>query len=310
MTLTELRYIIALDKERHFGRAAERSFVSQPTLSVALRKLEDQLGVTVFERQRGKVKPTPIGERIIEQARRVLNEAQLLESIASEGQDELSGRLRLGAIYTVGPYLLPRLIPALKQLAPNMPLAIEENYTSVLSAMLSRNELDLIIVAEPFSPAGVSTWALYDEAFVVAMPPQHPWAARPDIDTDELADANLLLLGPGHCFRDQVVESCPDCARVTDEDEPLTGGSLETIRHMVASGLGITVLPQATINPDTDHGQLLTTRPFSGSPPTRRITLAWRRTFPRMQAIRAVRNAIVASQMPGVSWLPDASPSE
>ncbi|RZO84630.1 MAG: hydrogen peroxide-inducible genes activator [Oceanococcus sp.] len=310
MTLTELRYIIALDKERHFGRAAERSFVSQPTLSVALRKFEDQLGVTVFERQRGKVKPTPIGERIIEQARRVLAEAQLLESIASEGQDELSGRLRLGAIYTVGPYLLPRLIPELKQVAPNMPLAIEENYTSVLSAMLSRNELDLIIVAEPFSPAGVSTWALYDEAFVVAMPPQHPWAERASIGTSELADENLLLLGPGHCFRDQVIESCPDCAKVTDDEEPLAGGSLETIRHMVASGLGITVLPQATVNPDTDHGQLLTTRPFAGTPPTRRITLAWRRTFPRMQAIRAVHDAIVASQMQGVSWISDAQPSE
>ncbi len=310
MTLTELRYIIALDKERHFGRAAERSFVSQPTLSVALRKFEDQIGVTVFERQRGKVKPTPIGERIIEQARRVLAEAQMLESIASEGQDELSGRLRLGAIYTVGPYLLPRLIPALKQVAPNMPLAIEENYTSVLSAMLSRNELDLIIVAEPFSPPGVSTWPLYDEAFVVAMPPQHPWAKRASIDTRELADENLLLLGPGHCFRDQVIESCPDCAKVTDDEEPLAGGSLETIRHMVASGLGITVLPQATVNPDTDHGQLLATRPFAGAPPTRRITLAWRRTFPRMQAIRAVHDAIVASQMRGVSWVPDAQPSE
>ncbi len=310
MTLTELRYIVALDRERHFGRAAERCFVSQPTLSVAIRKLEDQLGVTLFERQRGEVKPTPTGERILAQARKVLAEAELIQAIAKEGQDELTGRLRLGAIYTVGPYLLPRLVPALKRSAPQMPLVIEENFTSELSAQLRRNELDLIIVAEPFSPPGVSTWALYDEPFVVAMAPEHPWTARESIAANDLAGENLLLLGPGHCFRDQVIENCPDCETRDEDEEPLAGSSLETIRHMVASGLGITVLPQTSLNPDTDDGQLLATRPFSGRAPTRRIALAWRRSFPRPKAIRAVHDAILASQLDGVSWLPDAQPTD
>lgn len=309
MTLTELRYIVALDKERHFGRAAERCFVSQPTLSVALRKFEDHLGITVFERQRGEVKPTPTGERIIAQARRVLAEAQLVEAIAKEGQDELSGRLRLGAIYTVGPYLLPKLIPQLKRLAPAMPLVIEENFTSALSAQLRRNELDLIIVAEPFAPPGISTWALYDEEFVVALPPQHPWTHENSIPANQLSEENLLLLGPGHCFRDQVIDSCPDCVHRGEEEEALSGSSLETIRHMVASGLGITVLPRTSINPETDEGQLLTTRDFSGTAPTRRITLAWRRSFPRMKAIASVHAAILASQLGGVEWLPDSEPT-
>ncbi len=310
MTLTELRYIVALDKERHFGRAAERCFVSQPTLSVALRKFEGQLGITVFERQRGEVKPTPIGQRIIAQARKVLAESQLIEAIASEDQDPLSGRLRLGVIYTIGPYLLPRLIPTLRSSAPRMPLLIEENFTSELSAQLRRNELDLIIVAEPFAPPAVNTWALYDEDFVVALPLDHPWTAKPSIDAKLLAQDNLLLLGPGHCFRDQVIAQCPDCADRPDTDEPFAGSSLETIRHMVASGLGITVLPLTSINPETDQGQLLATRPFRGSAPTRRITLAWRRSFPRPEAVTAVHDAILASQLRGVRWLDRSNPQE
>ncbi len=311
MTLTELRYIVALDRERHFGRAAERCFVSQPTLSVALRKFEEQLGITVFERQRGQVKPTPTGQRIIEQARKVLVESEMLAAIASEGKDELKGRLRVGAIYTVAPYLLPPLIPALKQIAPQMPLVIEENYTSELDLQLRRNELDVIIIAEPFSGNGINTWALYDEAFVVAMPAQHPWEERSSIAPDALADENLLLLGPGHCFRNQVIESCPNCAQISDEaDEPMAGSSLETIRHMVASGLGVTVLPQSSLGAELGYGDLLVTRPFAGTAPTRRISLAWRRSFPREKAIQALRQAVLQSRMHGVSWLPQAQISE
>ncbi len=310
MTLTELRYIAALDRERHFGRAAERCFVSQPTLSVALRKFEDRLGITVFERQHGEVKPTPIGERIITQARKVLAEAQLIESIATQGQDELSGRLRLGAIYTVGPYLLPRLIPQLKRNAPGMPLLIEENFTSVLSTQLRRNELDLILIAEPFAPPGICTWPLYDEPFVVAMPPDHPWTRQASVSSAQLAEDRLLLLGPGHCFRDQVIDSCPDCMQHADEEEQLAGSSLETIRHMVASGLGVTVLPQSSVSAETDRDQLLVTRPFRDRQPSRRISLAWRRSFPRPKAIESVHDAILASPLGGVKWLPDSKPTQ
>ena len=238
-------------------------------------------------------------------------EAHLLESIAKQGQDELSGSLRLGAIYTVAPYLLPALVPALKETAPNMPLVIEENYTSALSAQLSRNELDVIVVAEPYSQAGVCSWPLYEENFVVAVPPQHAWAKKSSISPKALSQENLLLLGPGHCFRDQVIDSCPDCARMSDEaDQPFSGSSLSTIRHMVASGLGITVLPQSAINAETDHGQLLVTLPFSGKSPTRRISLVWRRSFPRIDAIHAVREALLQSKMVGVSWLPTSTIKE
>ncbi len=303
MTLTELRYLVALDRERHFGHAAEACFVSQPTLSVALRKLEDSLGVPIFERQRGEVRPTPVGERIIDQARRVLSEAALIENIAAQGQDELTGRLRFGAIYTVGPYLLPHLVPTLSRRNPGMPLVIEENFTAELARQLKRNEIDVIAVAEPFAPPGVRTWALYDEPFVIVVPQQHPWASEPAIPAARLADENLLLLGAGHCFREQVIAACPGCAQVADEHQPLTGSSLETIRHMVASGLGVTVLPKSSVDNRLEQDSMLVTLPFSGSAPTRRVVLAWRRSFPRPQAVAELRTAILESGLAGVRLL-------
>ena len=212
MTLTELRYLVNLDKERHFGRAAERSFVSQPTLSVAVKKLEDQLGVILFERNRGEARPTPVGERIIAQARRVLAEAALIDDIAKQGGDELSGPLRLGAIYTVGPYLLPNLVPLLHQRAPLMPLMIEENFTVVLLEQLRANELDVVIVAQPIDRQGLSTWAVYDEPFVALLPPDHRWSSEAAIPSKKLAEEKLLLLGPGHCFR-RPRPACRDAGR-------------------------------------------------------------------------------------------------
>ena len=310
MTLTELRYLVALDTERHFGRAAERSFVSQPSLSVALRKLEDQLGVTLFERSRGEAKPTPVGERIIAQARVVLAEAATIEAIAQAGQDELSGPLRLGAIYTVGPYLLPHLVPKLRAAAPNMPLIIEENFTVNLLDQLKNNDLDVILIALPIQQPGMDTWPVYDEDFAVVMPGDHAWAKREAVQSRELADDNLLLLGPGHCFRDQVVDACPDCTDYKPgQPRPQTGSSLETIRHMVASGLGITVLPQSSLDNRPDDPAALVARPLTEPVPTRRIALAWRRQFPRMAAIRVVRDAVLGRGMRGVRWL-DVEPSQ
>lgn len=304
MTLTELRYLVALHRERHFGRAADRVFVSQPTLSVALRKLEEELGVTLFERSRREARPTPIGERIISQAERVLQEAEMLTSIAERGRDELKGPLRLGAIYTVGPYLLPHLIPVLRESTPEMPLVIEENFTVELSRQLRQNELDAILIALPFSQPGVETWALYDEPFVVVLPRGHDWSTRQAITPNDLSHQDLLLLGPGHCFRDQVLEACPDCEdHAIDGERPRAGSSLETIRHMVASGLGITVLPQSSTCSETEEQPLLVTRPFTDDSPSRRIALAWRSSFPRPKAIAAVRNAILACGMPGVNFL-------
>ena len=313
MTLTELRYLVNLDKERHFGHAAERSFVSQPTLSVAIKKLEDQLGVILFERVRGEVKPTPVGERIVEQAKRVLAEAKRVEDLAREGQDELAGPLRFGAIYTVGPYLLPHLIPPLRQRAPHMPLVIEENFTARLLEQLRDNEIDVVCVAIPIeNPQGLSIWSLYDEDFVVMLPADHRWASESQITARRLAEEPLLLLGPGHCFRDQVIEACPKCVDPeASGPRPQTGSSLETIRHMVAGGLGLTVLPRSSVeNRPVEEVPLLVARPFANKAPSRRIALVWRRTFPRLKAIHALREAILASAMRGVNFIPEAQPSE
>jgi len=302
--LTELRYLVNLDKERHFGRAAERSFVSQPTLSVALKKLEDELGVMLFERNRGEARPTPVGVRIIGQAKRVLAEAALVGDLAKEGRDELVGPLRFGAIYTVGPYLLPYLIPILRRNAPMMPLVIEENFTSVLLEQLRNNELDVAILALPIDMNGLQSWPLYDEDFVVLLPPDHHWTEEQSITARRMSEEPLLLLGPGHCFRDQVLEACPKCVDADgDGPKPQTGSSLETIRHMVASGLGITVLPQSSIENRPQEPSLLVAKPFAPPAPSRRIALIWRKTFPRTKAIEVLRAAILESQMKGVRFV-------
>ncbi|MDT0496017.1 hydrogen peroxide-inducible genes activator [Algiphilus sp. W345] len=304
MTLTELRYLVNLDKERHFGRAAERSFVSQPTLSVALKKLEDELGVMLFERNRGEARPTPVGVRIIGQAKRVLAEAALVGDLAKEGRDELVGPLRFGAIYTVGPYLLPYLIPILRRNAPMMPLVIEENFTSVLLEQLRNNELDVAILALPIDLNGLQSWPLYDEDFVVLLPPDHHWTEEHSITARRMSEEPLLLLGPGHCFRDQVLEACPKCVDADgDGPKPQTGSSLETIRHMVASGLGITVLPQSSIENRPQEPSLLVAKPFAPPAPSRRIALIWRKTFPRTKAIEVLRAAILESRMKGVRFV-------
>ncbi|AXQ31391.1 hydrogen peroxide-inducible genes activator [Solimonas sp. K1W22B-7] len=311
MTLTELRYLVNLDKERHFGRAAERSFVSQPTLSVAVKKLEDELGVILFERNRGEAKPTPVGERIITQARRVLAESKLIEDLAREGRDELNGPLRFGAIYTVGPYLLPGLVPLMRARAPLMPLVIEENFTAKLLEQLRDNELDVALLALPVDLTGLAAWPVYDEDFVVLIPRDHHWAGEKQIPARQLAGEPLLLLGPGHCFREQVIEACPKCVEPDGAGpRPQTGSSLETIRHMVVGGLGITVLPRASVeNRAEDPGHLLS-KPFVPPGPNRRIALIWRKSWPRRKAIAVLRQAILESGMKGVSYLPDAELQE
>ncbi|MBZ9558602.1 MULTISPECIES: hydrogen peroxide-inducible genes activator [Modicisalibacter] len=295
MTLTELRYIVTLAQERHFGRAAERCFVSQPTLSVAVKKLEEELGVALFERSKSTVQVTPLGEKVIEQAQRVLEQASLIRELANEGKDQLSSPIRIGAIYTIGPYLFPYLIPELSRSAPQMPLYIEENFTAELRRKLRSGELDAIIVALPFTEADVVTRALYDEPFEVLMPSGHPWAQKKFIDKDDLARERLLLLGEGHCFRDQILEACPAIgSQLNNPSNTLTaeGGSLETIRHMVASRLGITVLPSSAIGTNHYESGLLESRPFAPEAPSRTVAIAWRASFPRPKAIDALIEAI------------------
>ena len=305
MTLTELRYVVAVARERHFGHAAEACFVSQPTLSVAVKKLEEELGVTLFERGPGEVTVTPAGQRIVEQAQRVLEEASRIKDLAAAGRDPLAGPLRLGAIYTIGPYLLPKLIPILRRTVPAMQLHIQENFTHRLAESLKSGEVDVILIALPFDEPGVETLAVYDEPFLVAIPKGHPWEGRKRITSEELTKESLLLLGEGHCFRDQVLGFC-HTLRSRDRNSlarTVEGGSLETIRQMVAGGVGVTVLPSTSVNTNSGTGDLIRILPFARPVPSRRVGLAWRRSFPRPEAIEALRKAILACNLPQVEKL-------
>jgi LysR family transcriptional regulator, hydrogen peroxide-inducible genes activator len=291
MTLNELRYIVAVAQEKNFGRAAQRCFISQPALSVAIQKLEEELETQLFERGKSEITVTPVGERIVEQAHKVLEEAARIRDIAQAGRNQLAGVFRLGAIYTVAPYLLPDLVPALNTLAPDMPLEIEENVTEQLEAALKTGRVDAAIIALPFHPPGIATEFLYEEPFQVVVPQSHPWAKRKNIDPSELAGEHAILLNVGHCFRDQVLETCPELNR---GDAPVTrSNSLETIRNMVASGLGISVLPRDALTPKY-HSRLVVPVPFSKPVPSRRIALAYRKSFPRPAAIEAIREAVAA----------------
>ncbi|MDR3391389.1 MAG: hydrogen peroxide-inducible genes activator [Sulfuriferula sp.] len=308
MTLTEFRYIVAVAREHHFGRAAEACFVSQPTLSVAIRKLEDELGVTLFERANNEVSVTAIGARIVEHAAHILEQTSTLKQIAQQGKNPLVGALRLGAIYTIAPYLLPHLIPALHRLAPQMPLLLEENFTRKLAEKLRQGELDVIIISLPFDEPGMETLTLYHEPFQVALPIDHPWCEKSSINVNDLTQENMLLLGSGHCFRDQVLQACPALNRSSASpgtiQKTLESSSLETIRYMVASGIGITVIPCTAIAQTPIEQGLLRFRPFVAPAPDRPVALAWRKSYPRMEAIEALRQAVLQCALPCVNWAP------
>jgi LysR family transcriptional regulator, hydrogen peroxide-inducible genes activator len=309
MTLTELKYIVAVAREKHFGHAAEACFVAQPTLSVAIKKLEDELGVSIFERGGAEISVTPIGAQIVAQAERVLEQTAAIKEIAKQNKDPLAGPLRLGVIYTVAPYLLPPLVKIMIDRVPQMPLVLQENFTVKLIELLRQGELDAAIMALPFPEQGLSVAPLYDEPFVVALPKNHPWARRKTIAAEELKSETMLLLGNGHCFRDQVLEVCPEMARYATSGDGIArtfeGSSLETIRHMVASGIGITVLPRASVA-DTDASDgMLRYVPFAEPGPSRRLVIAWRKSFTRVAAIEAVREAVLACDLHGVTMLRD-----
>ena len=251
MTLTELKYIVAVARERHFGKAADACHVSQPTLSVAIKKLEEELDVKLFERSANEVSATPLGEEIIRHAQLVLEQAAEIKEIAKRGKDPLAGALRLGVIYTIGPYLLPDLMRQIMKKAPQMPLMLQENFTVKLMEMLRAGEIDCAILAEPFPDVGLATAALYDEPFMAALPVKHVLAKKKSITAEQLKNETMLLLGNGHCFRDHVLEVCPEFARFSSNAEGIRksfeGSSLETIKHMVAAGMGVTLVPRLSV---------------------------------------------------------------
>ncbi len=300
MTLNELRYIVAVARELNFRRAAEISFISQPALSLAIQKLEEELGLKIFERGKNNISVTPVGKEIVGQAQRTLEEAERIREIARQGKDHLAGTLRLGIIYSVGPYLLPDLVPALKKLAPDMPLEIEENITANLDTLLHNGKLDVIIIALPFGDSGIATQAVYDEPFEVVVDNEHRWVNRRSIKAEELSAEKVLLLDSGHCFSNQVAEACPELNRKGTDIQQ--GTSFETIRNMVASGLGITVLP-ASANSARYRNKLLRVIPFTNPAPSRRIALAWRKSFARVQAVEVLAQAIAQARISGIKLL-------
>ena len=318
MTLTELKYIVAVARERHFGKAAEACYVSQPTLSVAVKKLEEELDVKLFERSASEVTVTTLGEEIVRQAQSVLEQAANIKDIAKRGKDPLAGSLKLGVIYTIAPYLLPDLVRQVIKRTPQMPLMLQENFTVKLLEMLRTGEIDCAILAEPFPDAGLASAPLYDEPFLAAVPMSHALASQASVTTEQLKKETMLLLGNGHCFRDHVLEVCPEFARFSSDTEGIRksfeGSSLETIKHMVAAGMGITLVPRlgvpagALVAKTRRHAdslvKYLPVQDGPGAePPSRRVVLVWRRSFTRYEAIAALRNAIYACELPGVSRL-------
>lgn len=297
MTLTEMRYVTVLAREKHFGRAADICHVSQPTLSVAIKKVEATLGAALFERSTAELRLTMLGERVVEQAKRVLAEAVRLDEIASQSRDPLQGTLRIGVIYTIAPYLLPQLVPALHQRAPRMPLYLKEDFTANLVPALKAGELDVVVLALPLEAPGIVSQALYDEPFRVVVPAGHPWKEAPppeDIESDQ-----MLLLGQGNCFRDQILEACPKLDESRGHERSIEGGSLETLRFMVASGAGVAIMPSTAVDPMIGKEPLIRVLKFPAREPKRRVGMLWRVSFPRPQALDVVKAAVFDCELPG-----------
>jgi LysR family hydrogen peroxide-inducible transcriptional activator len=296
MTLTELRYIVAVAKEKQFCKAAKACFVSQPTLSLGIKKLEEELGVLLFERNHHELVITPIGQKIVEQAIQVLNDVNSIKELVRLDRDPLSEPLRLGAIHTVGPYLFPDLLTVVKENAPQLPLLVEENYTSELTRKLKQGDIDAAIVSLPYDEPGIELETLYEEPLVILVPSSHPLAINERITVKQLAQETILLLGPQHCFRDQVLALCPDCviAKINEggTENVLESSSLETIRFMVAGGVGVAIVPRMSACADRYAQRLIAIKHFAGVEPSRKVAIAWRKNYPRMAAIDMMAQCI------------------
>ena len=289
MNLTELKYAVAVAQELHFGHAAERCGVSQPSLSVAIRKLETELGVVIFERKSTEVSPTPIGRIVIERAKKVLEAADAVRECANGGRDPLKGPVRLGAIYTIAPYLVPGLVASARTLAPSMPLILSENLTVNLLEQVRTGSIDAAILALPVDQPGLMIQPLYDEEFVAAVPTSHPLSKLDVITREDIKREPMLILGTGHCFRDQVLDFCSDGVRSdAGGKKRLEGSSLQTILYMVAQGLGVTIIPASSV-PYYRSNEMVKIIPFAKpNIPKRRVVIAWRKSYPREAAITAL----------------------
>ena len=299
MTLQELRYLVAVAEEGQVARAAERCHVGQPTLSTQLKKLEDTLGVKLFERGPRGLKPTAAGAPIIAQARVVLEEAEKLRTLARATQDPMVGTLRLGAIPTLGPYLLPHLLPAIRKTYPKLRLLLSEHLTGQLLEALHRHTLDAALLALPVAHEGLELMELFREPFELALPVGHRLTKKKHAQPHDLTDENLLLLAEGHCLRDQALDVCG--AKKSESREEVQATSLETLRQMVAAGIGCTLLPQlSTQGGARPDKRLIELRPFARPAPTRLIGLVWRARGARAEAARRLGELIRTHLPPGV----------
>jgi LysR family hydrogen peroxide-inducible transcriptional activator len=282
VTAAELRYVVALADHRHFGRAARACRVTQPTLSAAIKKLEHTLRVTIFERSPKRVAVTPLGAQIIEEARRVLDAMDRIGDLAAHGRDPLSGPLRLGVIPTLGPYLLPWLVPPLHAAFPRLQLVLRELKTADLVEELTHNQLDAGILALPLPIPGLASAPLFDEPFLFVAPEGHPLSKRAHLKESDLDGEKVLLLDEGHCMRDQALSICRKTgATPQEQDGDFRATSIETLRHMVGAGMGSTLLPALAVSEDEEKRSHVMVRKFSTPEPSRKMVLAWRKTHPR-----------------------------
>jgi LysR family transcriptional regulator, hydrogen peroxide-inducible genes activator len=291
MNLKDLKYLVALADTGHFGKAAERTFVSQPTLSAQLKKLEEYLGVKLVERRPKNVQLTEVGRQIVVRARRMLDESDEIIALARSNTDPFAGKLKVALIPTIGPYLLPRVMQRLRKAVPQLGLMLYEYQTEPLLKRLRDGEIDLGIMALlPALQDGLESRALYDEAFTVALPNHHPLAARLHIKLQDLKGETLLLLEDGHCLRDQALEVC---SRVgVREAEDFRATSLETLRQMVVAGLGVTLLPELAVETPFGSQRGMTIRQFAKPAPTRTVGAVWRKSSTREAAIQAVCDVV------------------
>ena len=298
MTLSELRFVVAVAQEKNFRRAAAISFVSQPALSLAIKKIENELGVLIFERNRMGISLTTVGEKIVNQAQIVLEEVDKIKAISVVEKNTQQVELKIGLIYSIAPYLLPSIIPLVKSASPEIILDAEEDITTNLVKKLDEGSIDAAIIALPFDVPGIETQPLYDEPFKVLIPTKHPWNNKQKINTKDLKNEKILLLDNTHCFSMQVREACPG---ISDKAEVQAGTSLETIRNMVASNLGISILPQsATAN--NYSNDLINILPFESPIPFRRVAMAFRQGSSKqaslvkiVKSITSVKEKIIAS---------------
>ena len=286
VSIRALGYLVALAEEKHFGRAAERCFVSQPTLSAQIKKLEEQLGVQLVERNQRRVMVTELGYEIADRARAVLNGVEEIVETTRAHQDPLAGELRVGLIPTVGPYLLPRVTPGLRKTFPRLRLMLLEYQTDDLLARLEEGSLDLAVLADTVETEPYAAFTLYEEDFVVALPADHRLATRRRLKIDDLDDETLLLLEEGHCLSDQALEVCSQIR--VDEPQDFRATSLETLRQMVAAGIGVTLLPELAASYSAATGGGIALRPFQQPRPGRQVLGLWRKSNPRRATIKQV----------------------